>query len=274
MRTSDYVDWSIKAVYYAGGVASTVVGSWLTSKIRLYHDARNSHRDDLKAKVLERLRENISLYFANPRFNVLHQSQAHNPDALSGEYPNTYGPTVTLQRLGDRIDVDEVLLEDARHHHYRSILASWDAFVREWEEQAAKHKEFILAVANEILGASNLTAFPTATFSGPYIMHWYIGNFIHSRLVLDAETRLEIQPQSDSFIITDNHVTAAKGTEGAMKNVIQWVDGIMIARREQVKGLREGLAKLNNQRSALSRQLNLAIAEKKLRQRCSLVKFV
>ena len=275
MHVSNYIDWSIKSLYYVGGVASTVLGSLASSKIRVYHDARNSHRDELKQKVLAPLHDNLSVYFGNPRFNVLHQAQTRNPDALSGEYPKTSERTVTLQRLGDRVDIDGVLLEDARCHHYKSIAASWDAFVAAWGSQVAKQKEFIEAIANEILAASNLPAFPTATFSGPYIMHWYIGIFIHNRLVLDAETRLEIQSRSGDFVISDNNLTeVAKGTENAMKNVVHWIDGLLVTRRTQANGLREGLAKLNDQRSSLNHQLDLAIAEKKLRHRCSLVSFL
>ena len=47
-----YVEWLIRLLAFIGGAGSTVVGSWLSSKIRVYHDNRKSHLEDLKQKVL------------------------------------------------------------------------------------------------------------------------------------------------------------------------------------------------------------------------------
>jgi len=271
---ADYADWSVKALYYVGGVASTIIGSFISSKVRVYHEAKNSHRDELKHNVLEPLRESLLSYYSDPRFDVRYQVLQHNPQALSGEFPTIYGPAVALERVGEPPKVDEALFEDARRHHYKSLMASWAAFDHEWNEEARRHLEIIEAIGKEMLPASTLPAFPVpASFTSPYIMHWYLGNFVYSRLVLDTVARLEIQSQVDGHIITDGQVTAAKGSEAAMKNVIQWVDGLMSARRDQAKGLRAGLENLEKKRATLSRQLSLAIAEQKLRHRCSLVRF-
>jgi hypothetical protein len=275
MRTSDYLDWSIKAVYYIGGVASTVFGSLLSSKIRIYHDARNSHRDELRTKVLEPLRKTLGFY-GTPSFTVLYQAQQHNPQAAAAENPNTYGPSVVLDRPGNEPKIDETLLEDARVHHYRSTIEACDALKKDWTAQSERHKSFIEAVAQELLTSSALPPFPAP--AGPYIMHRQLGTFVYNRLVLDADTRLWTQAQPDGqipdcHILNDGQVSAAKGSAPQMNNLIQWVDGMLTGRREQAKHLREGLAKLDERRAALSRQLNLAIAEKKLRRRCSLVRF-
>jgi uncharacterized membrane protein YGL010W len=37
---------------WAGGAASTVVGSWIASKIHVYHAHRDAHRDAINEKVL------------------------------------------------------------------------------------------------------------------------------------------------------------------------------------------------------------------------------
>ena len=83
VRSSDYLDWSIKALYYVGGVATTVVGSLLSSKIRIYHDARNAHRDELKQKVLEPLWKNLASHYGKPYFIVRQEEQQYNAQALA-----------------------------------------------------------------------------------------------------------------------------------------------------------------------------------------------
>lgn len=276
MRASDYIDWSIKSLYYVGGVASTVVGSLLSSKIRVYHDARNNHRDELKQKVLEPLYKMLGFYGV-PQFTVLYQAQQFNPQALAGESPSTYGPSVTLERPGHEPTIDGILLEDARLHHYPTVIAASETLKKQWTAQAERHKAFIEAIAQEILTASRLPAFP-APSPGPYVMHWNLGTFVYNRLVLEADARLWTQAQADGqipdcHILNDGQVSAAKGSEAQMKNLIQWVDAMLIGRREQAMALREGLRTLEEKRAVLSRQLSLAIAEKKLRRRCSLVRF-
>src|SRR6266566_6513979 len=42
---------------WAGGAASTVAGSWIASKIHVYHAHRDAHRDELKERVLIPLRD-------------------------------------------------------------------------------------------------------------------------------------------------------------------------------------------------------------------------
>lgn len=45
----------IRFLAYLGGVASTLVGSWVSSKIHGYHENRKVHLEDIKQKVLSPL---------------------------------------------------------------------------------------------------------------------------------------------------------------------------------------------------------------------------
>ena len=47
-------------LFYVGGVASTIVGSLVSSKIRVYHDNRKSHLDDIKERVLTPLHDGLT----------------------------------------------------------------------------------------------------------------------------------------------------------------------------------------------------------------------
>jgi hypothetical protein len=82
VRSSDYVDWSIKALYYVSGVASTIVGSLLSSKIRVYHDARISHRDELKQKVLAPLRKNLEAHYLKTSIHSFAKRTALQPECV------------------------------------------------------------------------------------------------------------------------------------------------------------------------------------------------
>src|SRR5258708_11743681 len=53
----NYTEWLIRVLAFVGGVASTVVGSWVSSKIRVFHDNRKAHLEDLKQRVLIPLSE-------------------------------------------------------------------------------------------------------------------------------------------------------------------------------------------------------------------------
>ena len=46
------------------GVASTVVGSWISSKIHVYHENRKVHLDEIKQKVLVPLKETLTEKYA------------------------------------------------------------------------------------------------------------------------------------------------------------------------------------------------------------------
>jgi hypothetical protein len=49
--------WVYLLIGWIGGIVATVIGSWLASKIRVYHDSKRSHHDELKSKVLTPLRD-------------------------------------------------------------------------------------------------------------------------------------------------------------------------------------------------------------------------
>ena len=54
-----YIEWLFRLLAFIGGAASTVVGSWISSKIHVYYEQRKAHLDDLKEKVLIPLRTSL-----------------------------------------------------------------------------------------------------------------------------------------------------------------------------------------------------------------------
>jgi hypothetical protein len=58
---------------YVGGVASTIVGSWVSSKIHVYQDNKKAHLEDIKQKVLVPLSDSLAREYTGL---VTHRSSA------------------------------------------------------------------------------------------------------------------------------------------------------------------------------------------------------
>src|SRR5882672_9122092 len=58
---------------WIGGVGSTVVGSWVASRIRVYDDNRKAHHDEIKQNVLMPLHDGLAGDYARL---VTHESPA------------------------------------------------------------------------------------------------------------------------------------------------------------------------------------------------------
>jgi hypothetical protein len=50
----------VRLLLYVSGVASTIVGSLVSSKIRVYHDNKKAHLDDIKQRVLTPLSHGLA----------------------------------------------------------------------------------------------------------------------------------------------------------------------------------------------------------------------
>ena len=49
---------------FVTGVTSTVIGSWISSKIHVYHENRKVHLEEIKQKVLVPIRQNLADNYA------------------------------------------------------------------------------------------------------------------------------------------------------------------------------------------------------------------
>src|ERR1035441_7589211 len=69
------IEWVIRLLVYVVGVATTIVGSWVSSKIHAYHDSRKAHLEDIKSSVLVPIRKELErfepfLFQRTPLFSV------------------------------------------------------------------------------------------------------------------------------------------------------------------------------------------------------------
>jgi hypothetical protein len=124
----------IRWLVWTGGAASTAAGAWATSwgtsKIRVYHDNRQSHHNDLKAKVLIPLREALNRYL--PLFGheepavfeaitrCLFAEGVRAEEEAEVSVPNLYHANPWPAVLGS---LDPSLFLDAKMTHMKTLMA-------------------------------------------------------------------------------------------------------------------------------------------------------
>jgi len=277
LRSPDYAEWSVRTLFYVGGVATTFVGAWLSSKIHVYHEAQKNHQDELKGKVLEFLRSALQLQYGNLKFSLDWQAQQYNTEAAVHESPADFGPAFIFPDPGPitQNSLDEALFEDARKNHYRDLIFSWDKFRDSWTLHLYHRRNWLKNIAQDLLTWSNLPAFPNRTTSHSYIMHLALAQFIHNRL-MQTDTAVLVLNQGDgtNWTIGDGTRTVALGTEEQMKQVMELTTSRLELNRKQASETQQEMEALQAERMSLLRQLSLAIAAKKLNRRCQLVSFL
>ncbi len=129
--------WFYALLGLIGGVASTVVGSWISSKFHVYHQNRTVHLEAIRDTVLIPLRSGLEEHFrplvANltPVVLVEHNAKQFDDQAKVTEEPTIWGPSlVALFPLACVFgQIESALLQDAKTNHFSELLASIDRFL-------------------------------------------------------------------------------------------------------------------------------------------------
>ena len=251
---SRYVAWTVKLGYYCAGAASTLIAAWASSKIHIYHEARNSHRDELKEQILEPLRTILEKYEA-PRFSIQYGVQQYNAGARADEAPQTHGPLLTVDDPG--LDAYEflsaALLEDARIHHYKNLLADWEKIRDSWTVHIDRTRKWILTTARQIAAVTGLPPFPPSDNKSPYVMHLKLAVFCWARIVQSSTTALTLDRFHRSQMLYDGETCVATGPFEVITTVPAMIDQIIEARRSDASQIRDELAELQSGSQSLSR---------------------
>lgn len=270
-------EWAIRLLIYVGGVVTTVAGSWIASKIRVYHENRNLHHDDLKQKVLIPLRTGvIGLYqpltgFKKPVIlNNNWATRSFNESAKLTEEQADMGPLLISEdpRADVEADLDEALFADARKHHYERLTSEWQGFASRWSAHVRVCEHWVSRIADRILLESGLPPFQARD---AYVMHLYLAVFIYQRLFGFPTRPLKKGAVSGRSCLANDITTAALGDEWEMDKLLTILDDIREAERETAGGLIVELRKLAEEAASLSSELGLAIAERRLHGRCRMV---
>jgi hypothetical protein len=280
MIEARYAGWSVGLLMYLAGILSTIAGSWVASKIGMYHDNRRLHHDDLKQKVLIPLCDGLQSHYAPL---VRHSSEVvsenwgplvRSEHAKVTESTVVQGPRVQAKDPGTLLEstMDAVLLEDARQNHYEELVAAWDVFKTSWTDYAKRFEDWVTAMSLQILDCSQLLAHP-ASSPGPYAMACRLAVFVYMRLFglpTDA-LRKEMQTEGRWFLVGVG--TLASGNEGQIDRLVGVLDNLVDSEQNKAETLRRESQGLQLKLDSLSQKLSLAIAERGLRGRCSMVTF-
>jgi len=287
--TTQSLEWLVRLLVYIGGVASAVVGSWVSSKIHVYHENRKAHLEDIKEKVLMPLRSGLEhfkpfVFCQKAIVSVEHGPREYHEKARVSEYPTEEGPLLVAAFPGTRVFglAEPALLQDATKNHFRNLMAKVDDFVKLWARHAGECHVWVARIANEILEKSGLAAFPNRA-EGPegttYVMQYRLAAFLYERLFrisssLVQQEEHESYPDENSYsTLKVGSITVARGHKDRLTSLVKELDRLLESENSTAERLRSQNGRLQEIFTEISQALDLAVASRRLRKRCDLVTF-
>jgi hypothetical protein len=274
----------LQLLFWIVGVATTIAGSWIASKIRLYHDDRKSHHQDLKDRVLRPLRDLFVDHQAlfSHRVPVLTEKLSYSqvdharPDqdaVRSGLVLHCNNPWESAL-----LEIDRALFEDANRMHYKKLLAEILVLASSWESHAERCRMWVAEIANDILTSSQMNPY-APPYTPPYVNHLRLGLWIYGRLFHLPTEALRQTNQGKYWSIegaptVPNEIgNATLANEGQNTLLLQKIEEITAANCTRASELQRESENITSQAVRLRSRLECEIAKKKLRGHCDLVKF-
>ncbi len=277
---------SLQLLIWIGGVATTVAGSWIASKIRLYHDDRKSHHQELKDKVLLPLRDLLAE----------HQTLfSHQTPVLTEKWGNWPMPIVDARPDQDAFEhgafldsndpwpaalsgMDRALFEDAKRVHYKKPMAQVLVLASSWRAHIESCSMWVSQIGFDILVTSKMNPYQPPC-APPYVNHLRLALWIYRRLFHLPTEALHQSNQGQYWSIegaptvsaVSGVATLAKEEQNAL--LLETIEKITEANRGRAASLRRESEAITNQAVYLRSRLEYEAAKKRLRKRCDLVKF-
>jgi hypothetical protein len=272
----------IRFLAYLGGVASTLVGSWVSSKIHVYQENKKAHLQDIKQKVLIPLSGVLTNEYAvlvtHKSSAVLEEWGARSRKEMASvtEHQTEDGPLLAIVLPDMKLTVDPALYADARKHHFSKLLKQAETFSNDWRAHAGECHMWVIHLADEILAKSQMKPFPVPQFGTPNVNHYKLGLFVYRRLFRFSEHSLLIHARNppNQWVIEGFLGTSAEGTEEELRRLISVLDDLVAKEKNTAEQLQEKAHLLEERLTLLGSELNYAIASQRLRKRCDLVPFV
>jgi hypothetical protein len=266
-----------------GGVGSTIVGSWIASKIHLYHAHRDAHRDELKEKVLSPLRDCLEgeyqprVRFIKPIVSVLWKPTIFKPDARSTESPKTEGNVIEIQNPWPsfKAHVDVALYQDAKANHFTGVMKEVEDFAETWHSYAENGRKWIQEISQGLIHSSGLPSFSPDLFGqNPSVVEDQLAMFVFRRVCgLDAGKLNRTSTGSSFQSLVNGSTTMATAVGTDIEAVIRAVDASILQHQAAGRSFVARTQQLDVQLEVLNAKLRLAIANTRLTGRCDLVRF-
>jgi hypothetical protein len=147
-----------------------------------------------------------------------------------------------------------------------------DTFVKDCIDYAGKCRDWVTSIAVEVPGACGLPPFlPKQT--GPYVMNCLLAHFVHMRVFQFPTGVLKKQEERDRWILSNGAYTAAVGSADQLDQLIEFLNQQVDSERARGATLLALETSLRTRFTALSGDLDFAIASRRLHKRCGLVSF-
>ncbi len=273
------VEHLVRVLYYIGGVASTIVGSLVSSKIRVYYDHRNAHHDEIKNKVLIPLRD---VFVGQYRPLVNHKRpvvvlgwgiRQRKETASVTEYPNEHGPLLEKAIPNPLSSLEQSLLADAKNKHFRKLIAHVERFLTDWQSHVDQCHAWVYGVAETVLLNSDLPP-QQPSYSGTYLNHYKLGIYIYQRLFETTEFALNKRNRNPGWSIEGYDGESAAGTEQEVDHVFEVLNELLDSQKDAAEHLRAKAMVLERDLTSLCSEIDYAIASRRLHKQCDLVKFL
>ncbi len=280
---------SIRVLAWAGGVATTVAGSWISSKVHLYYEEKKAHLQEIKTKVLDPLRTGLDEHFrplvGNIQPNVVVEPGAptlFDEQAKSTEETNESADLLIGRSPAARVfaGVDDALLEDAKRNHFTEQLSSLDTFLGNWRSYTGDCYAWVGGMAREIRMRSGLPPFAPSRkqeqwVESTYVMQFRTAVFVYKRLFrLHAPAlRVNVSTNSDLSRIDGEGTALAFGRTAEIEALIRLIDELGESQRQVAAELQTRLVTLQKEFHEVIRKLNYAAASRRLHNGCDLVTF-
>jgi len=270
-------------IYWFGGAATTVVGSWISSKIRVYHDAKGKHHQELKQKVLEPIRDSLErsyrALFDDPTLgaDATPDGYYYERTALATQDPVAIAVSLAFHDPARfTVPVEGALLQDSKANHHHKLIHAWEQFTASVTGHINRREIWIREMATFILDESGGLLPFAPNRSGDYVMHLKLATFVHGRLFETERVSLSSTPNAPNGRITLmlGSICAVNGTMFQVERIINAVEALR--RREESRALQfqSEVKHFQQVLSNLCDQFSLAIAANKLYRRCALVSFL
>lgn len=276
----------VRLLFWIAGVIATGVGAWVTSKIRVYHDNRKAHLDDLKQRVLIPLSNATAGNFPQlvshelPVIGEKWSAHGIRADARVTEDEAEEGSGLTGSNPWPDVfsSIDEALYEDAKRTHFRDLINETVKLANSWAEHVERCRSWVEQLSREILTRSGMRPYgePHTT---PYVLHYRLAVFAYRRLLRIRTGALHKSNQGQLWSLEGAPGLpgmigcSAIAAEQQLDVLTAELDKIIAGQRENAERLREESEELARNLAALHSGLQLAIANKRLRKRCDLVTF-
>jgi hypothetical protein len=268
---------------WVGGVATTIAGSWIASKIHVYHAHRDAHRDEIRTLVLEPLlaclRDKLLplVRIANPLLEGGSTQTFYNENASSTEPDYAEGEALVIEVPWKKFrdTVDPVLYEDAKTRHFKDLIRRIEDFARAWEKYTDEVTDWVGEMSRRIAVTSVLPSLSHGRGVKFYAASRHIAVFIYKRIFQIPVRPLFRGPDAggEAILTDENGVSVAYALPKQITDLVALTNTIIADQKHRGPAFLSKARDMSSQLDGIIPAVQLAIADKKLKKRCGLVRF-